>query len=40
MFEAVHTEVDGKLQEYRALNMKKKTDPEGHEKGATDVENE
>ena len=40
MFEAVHAEVDGpgKLQEYGALNMKKKIDPEGLEKGATDVE--
>ena len=42
VFEAVHAEVDGpgKLQEYGALNMKKKLDPEGLEKGAIDVKNE
>ena len=36
VFEVVHAEVDGlgKLQEYGALNMKKKIDPEGLEKGA------
>ena len=41
MLEAVHNEVDGpgKLQEYGALNMKKKIDPEELEKGATDVKN-
>ena len=35
MFGAVHAEVDGpgKLQEYGALNIKKKIDPEGLEKG-------
>ena len=34
MFEAVNAEVEssGKLNEYRALNMKKKIDPEGLEK--------
>ena len=39
MFEAVNAEVDipGKLQEYRALNMKKIIHPEGLEKGAIDV---
>ena len=39
VFEAVHAEVDGpgKLQEYGALNMKKKIYPEGLEKGAIDV---
>ena len=39
MFEAVHAEVDGPgiLQEYGALNMKEKVDPEGLEKGAVDV---
>ena len=37
--EVVHAEVDGpgKLQEYGALNLKKKIDPEGLEKGAIDV---
>ena len=36
MFETVHAELDGpqKLQQYGALNMKKKIDPEGLEKGA------
>ena len=39
MFEAVHAEVHGpgKLQESRALNLKKKIDPQGLEKGAIDV---
>ena len=39
MFEAVNAEVDspGKLQEHRALNMKKKLDAEGLEKRAIDV---
>ena len=39
MFEAVNAEVDspGKLQEHRALNMKKKLDAEGLEKRALDV---
>ena len=39
MFEAVHVEVDGpgKLQEYGPLNLKKKIDPEGLEKGQIDV---
>ena len=39
MFEAVHAEVYGtrKLQEHRALNLKKKIDPQGLEKGAIDV---
>ena len=39
MFEAVHAEVDGagKLQEYGPLNLKKKIDPEGLEKGEIDV---
>ena len=34
MFEAVHAEVDGpgELQEYGALNMKEKIDPDGTEK--------
>ena len=34
MFEAVNAEVEssGKLNEYRALNMKKKINPEGLEK--------
>ena len=37
--EVVHAEVDGpgKLQEYGALNLKRKIDPEGLEKGAIDV---
>ena len=37
--EVVHAKVDGpgKLQEYGALNLKKKIDPEGLEKGAIDV---
>ena len=40
MFEAVHAEVDDpeNLQEYEALNMKKKTEPEGLEKEAIDVQ--
>ena len=40
VFEAVHAEVDGpgKLQGFGALNMKKKIDPEGIEKEATNVE--
>ena len=35
LFEAVHAEVNGtgKLQEYGALNVKKKIDPEGLGKG-------
>ena len=35
MFEAVHANFDGpeKLREYGALNMKKKINPEGLEKG-------
>ena len=39
VFEAIHAEVDGprKLQEYRALKMKKKINPERLKKGATDV---
>ena len=39
MCESVHAEVDGlgKLQEYGALNMKKKIDPERLEKGTIDV---
>ena len=39
MFEAVHAEVDGpgKLQDYGALNMKKKIDLERLENGAIDV---
>ena len=39
MFEAIHAEVDGpgKLQGFGALNMKKKIDPEGIEKEATNV---
>ena len=39
MFEAVNAEVDspGRLQEYGALNMKKKICPEGLEKWAIDV---
>ena len=42
MFEAVHAEVDssGKLQEYGALNMKKKTYPVRLQKGAINVKNE
>ena len=38
MYESVHAEVDGlgKLQEYGALNMKKKIDPERLEKGMID----
>ena len=39
MFEAVHAEVHGpgKLQESRALNLKKKIDPQGLEKVEIDV---
>ena len=40
VFEAAHAEVDGsgKLQQYRAINMKKKKiDSDGLEKGAIDV---
>ena len=39
MFETVHAEVDspGKLQEYGALNMKKKIYPEGLGNEAIDV---
>ena len=39
MLEVVHAEGDdlGQLQEYGALNMKKKIDPEGLEKGAIDT---
>ena len=39
VFEAFHVEVDGpgKLQEYGALNIKKKIDPKGFEKGAIDL---
>ena len=42
MFEAVNAEVDspGKLQEYGALNMKKKIDPEVLEKGVISVKKE
>ena len=41
VFEAFHVEVDGpgKLQEYGALNIKKKIDPKGFEKGAIDFKN-
>ena len=39
VFEAAHAEVDGsgKLQQYGAINMIKKIDSEGLEKGAIDV---
>ena len=41
VFEAVYAEVNGpgKLQEYGALNVEKKIDPERLEKGAIDVKN-
>ena len=41
MSEDVNAEFDspGRFQEYGALNMKKKIDPEGLEKGAIDVKN-